>query len=312
MKKSTRVSVLTLLVTSSLLIAVTPAYADPWSNTVTVGGTEWNVDDDAAAISHTYGGGLDSTIHRFGGLRISDWGPWCDTATAVMSTDAATGDVIIMCDAQESLNDSGLFVTPQYRLYAGGDLARMFFTIENRSASDITATNFYLIDEYDCYDLNHSSSGGTGYEPAATDTWNMTSQAGCMVGGTAWAVTGNTSTMTSGHIYDDEEIVHDFVDLVFPAGSTKYVASFAISVTPTSSDEADALAALATAVAAAPQFDTFSGRLVAGLPAGITVINWGGVAAAPALAATGSDASAMLPIGIVGGVVLLAGIALLI
>ena len=82
-----------------------------------------------------------------------------------------------------------------------------------------------------------------------------------------------------------------------------------LPVDPFGTDEQ--LAAFAAASARMGEFDTFTGRLVAGLPEGIAVLNWGATPApAPALAATGVDTMIYVAAGGGALALTLAGVAL--
>jgi LPXTG-motif cell wall-anchored protein len=306
MKLSARLSAAAAIVGATVLIVAAPAVAAPWVGNYVIGGTDWQLRDSASGIGHTYDEAhfLSSVSHRFGALYIDGSYAWCDTATANLDTDAGTGDLIATCDAQEIT--PGIFVTVNYRLYSAGDLARMFYTIENRTGADITASDFYLFDDYDDYGVFASSTGLTTGVLSSDDKWVITAaSAGTTVAGSFWALPGNTASTSSGDISVSEETFHDFVNTTFAAGSTTYVADFVTIHLPLAPfDPSDTTVAFDAAVAAASEFDTFSGRLVAGLPEGITVLNWGETTpAAPALANTGIDASAS--IAAAGGAMLL-------
>lgn len=309
MKLSARLSAAAAIVGATVLIVAAPAVAAPWVGNYVIGGTDWQLRDNASGIGHTYDEAnfLRSVSHRFGALYVDGSAAWCDTATADLEIDAGTGDVIVTCDAQEIT--PGIFVTPNYRLYSTGDLARLFYTIENRTGADITTSDFYLYDNYDYYGQYLSSSGGTTENLSAGDTWvivtDPTSQT--TVAGSVWAQTGNTATTSSGDI-SSEETFHDFVSTTFAAGSTTYVADFVTIHLPADPFDDPAIqAAFTAATDATVEFDTFSGRLIAGLPEGITVVNWGPTpAAAPALANTGVDTAATTAVA-AGALLLLAG-----
>jgi LPXTG-motif cell wall-anchored protein len=259
MKLSARLSAAAAIVGASVLIVAAPAVAAPWVGTYVIGGTNWQLRDNASGIGHTYDEAnfLSSVSHRFGALYVDGSAAWCDTATADLEIDAGTGDVIVTCDAQE--------ITPG-----------IFVTTENLSAGDT-----WVI---------------------VTDPTSQTT-----VAGSVWAQTGNTATTSSGDI-SSEETFHDFVSTTFAAGSTTYVADFVTIHLPADPYDDPAIQAAFTAAAdASVEFDTFSGRLIAGLPEGITVLNWGSTTpAAPALADTGFDATGTMAFA-AGALLLLAG-----
>ena len=309
MKLSARLSAAAAIVGASVLVIAGPVAAAAWTGQVIIGGTEWNLNSSAAGIGHTYdeANNLDRVNHSFGELYIDGNDVSCDEGTADVETDAGTGDTVITCLEEELI--PGLFTTVNYRLYAAGDLARLFYTIENRTGADITTSDFYLYDNYDYYGQYLSSSGGTTENLSAGDTWvivtDPTSQT--TVAGSVWAQTGNTATTSSGDI-SSEETFHDFVSTTFAAGSTTYVADFVTIHLPADPYDDPAIqAAFTAATDASVEFDTFSGRLIAGLPDGITVLNWGPTAAAaPALANTGVDTAATTAIA-AGALLLLVG-----
>lgn len=303
-----------------VLVIASPAAAAPWSSTQAISGTEWGLSSAPSAIGQVRDAAalLTSTSQRFGVLTIDTFEAFCDTATAVVDTDAGTGDIVVTCDAQES-DSPGLFVTPSYRLYAGGDLARLFYEVENRSLSDITVGDFFLSDTYDDFGNYLSSNGLTNGILSSTDTWIVTSGlADSTVAGSAWAVTGNTATVSSGTV-STGTTRHDFTSTTFATGSTTHVAAFvsiAFPLSPYSSfEQQDAVLAAASE---AVQFDDFSGRLIAGLSHGTVVLNWGTVstlglgAPAPAatLPATGPDAAMILALGGAGVGAIALGVAI--
>ena len=306
MKLSARLSAAAAIVGASVLVIAGPVAAAAWTGQVIIGGTEWNLNSSAAGFGHTYdeAGNLDRVNHSFGELYIDGNDVSCDEGTADVETDAGTGDTVITCLEEELI--PGLFTTVNYRLYAAGDLARLFYTIENRTGTDITASDFYLYDNYDNNGVFKSSTGLTTGVLASDDKWIITaSTAGTTVAGSFWALPGNTASTSSGDILSNYESFHDFVNSTFAAGSTTYVADFVTMHLPLDPYGAsETTVAFDASVAAATEFDSFSGRLIAGLPDGITVLNWGETTpAAPALANTGIDASA--PIAMAGGALLL-------
>ncbi len=315
MKLSTRTLGVAAIVGASVLLLASPAAADPWpvGNNYVIGGTDWGLRTGGAGIGHTYdeAGNLSSVSHHFSELYLDGTSADCNDLTAVLSIDAGTGDVIITCDAEEVI--PGLWVTPQFRLYATGDLARMFFTIENRTGAEIDANNFYFSDNYDYYGVQEASSGDTSGVLSGADEWVIVSDtSGTTVTGSAWAITGDTLMTSSGDIAS-EQTYHNFLATTFAAGSTTYVANFVTIDMPVAPfGEPEEQAAFAAASARMGEFDSFNGRLVASLPEGITVLNWGATpAAAPALAATGVDTTTYLAAGGGALALTLAGVALL-
>ena len=211
------------IVGASVLLLASPAAAYPWpvGDNYDIGGTDWGLRSSGAGIGHTYdtAGSLDRVSHHFSELYLDGNSANCDTVTAVLSIDAGTGDVVITCDAQEVI--SGLWVTPQFRLYATGDLARLFFTIENRTGAEIDAFSFYFSDNYDTYGLQEASSGETSGILSGADEWVIVSNtSGTTVSASAWAITGDTLMTSSGDIPVDEQTYHNFLATTFAAGST--------------------------------------------------------------------------------------------
>lgn len=294
MKFAARLSAVAVVAGASVLLIASPAVAAPWASSQIVNGAYWEFDSDAASFGHVYDATniLLSATHAFGELWVDATEARCETSTADVQTEAS-GDIVVYCDAEELT--PGLWVTVNYRLFSTGDLGRMFYTIENRSGADITVSDFYLYDNFDYADVALTSSGSTGLL-APSDTWSLNSAAsGSTVSGSAWALTGNGATTSTGNIPVDFLTQHDFVDLTFEAGSTAYVATFVTVDLPAAPyDAAAETAAFAAATARMTEFNSFSGRLVAGLPADITVLNWGPTSTAePALAATGTNGTAL-------------------
>lgn len=314
MKLSARLSAVAVIAGASVLVIASPAVAAPWASSQVVGGKYWEFNSSAASFGHVYDQAflLSSATHAFGALYIDGTGVECDESTADVQTEAS-GDIVVTCEAFEVA--TGLWATPNYRLFSTGDLGRMFYTIENRTGADISVSDFYHYDNFDYTDNVLTSSGSTTVL-AANDTWSINSAlSDSTVSGSAWALPGNTATTSTGDPQTNYESFHDFVDLTFEAGSTMYVASYVTTHLPASPfDSADVDAAMVVAAAAMTEFNSFSGRLVSGLPAGITVLNWGAVpgAAAPALADTGVNGTALAFAGTGALVLVLGGVGLVV
>lgn len=233
--------------------------------------------------------------------------PTCDggdpeTCSYVVDATTSGGDVIVQGPAQTM---SGLQVAVQHRYYANGDLARALVSYTNPGAAAVAVgTGVYT---------DYGSDGGTLLEGdftgdaavTAADRWIVTGDNGSYdpVVSTVWwgpqaSLPPAEALLGDGtNDYSVGESWAGFNVTVQP-GQTVYLAFFTgiygwddalldDVAAPDSGLAADATVAdtydnaVVAATAAAAEFNTFSGRLVAGIPAGAPVLNWGAAPAVP-------------------------------
>ncbi len=215
-----------------------------------------------------------------------------DLGTATVESN---GDLTIVCPAAP-WGATGLTANPAFRVYqeaSGGHLVRQFVTISNPTAAPIDITGDFSARNWTGYTGEQGTEGFLtslgNDEVSANDTWYVSSMpdGAAVVETEAWARTG--SAPGSGIIATPAQPRAEFgaPHSAFAPGETKYFVTFTHMVIPATKDQAGTDAAFATALAQTPEFTSFSGRLIAGLPEGITVVGWGTTPVTPALAATG-------------------------
>lgn len=217
----------------------------------------------------------------------------------------ANGDTLVTAQAEEML---GLDVSAEQRFYAAGDMARVLATFTNPSDAPITViTGAFTNYGSDSDTVLEADSSGDG-NVTADDNWIVTGDDGWYdpIVTKAWAAPGAAlapgfaalnepyfqyagfSAVASELTVEPGETVHlaYFVkihgwleDQVNPTSSATAVGG-AEDIAPAAAIEDSYAAAALAAAADAAEFDTFDGRLVSGLAAGTTVLNWGTVAGA--------------------------------
>lgn len=331
MKPAIKITSALALASAMALAVAAPASADPWDGTdIEFGLGDWalysndfNIDDvylltAPATFEYTdIWDGMGYTNFTSSGSGISTSAYCLSNSDIDVTVDGPTGDLIISCTAADaSFAAAGLTVQSVFRIFAASDVIRVTHTIVNSSATDV------LMDEVEFYTDFGSDGSIWGYQgqndavlpvPAAEDVTSTAALVGAGAqwavhyndsdapGGLAWGLAGASAAATLSYISGDQYSV-TVAPFTIPAGQSRTVAYFATwnpsvlndlgyinSPGNGQSEAADAL------VASMVEFNSFSGRLTAGLE-GQNVVNWGGVvgavaapAAAPALAATGTN-----------------------
>lgn len=303
------------------------ANADPLppSGTIVVGDAQWYIDIYGLAsgwdVANVYGpnGYIYYPGYVYGNLTNYIYCP-TPTATAVVTYEA-NGDVVIDCESYQLPGYAGVYASWHIRLYAEsatGYLARTLLTIENTTEFDAT-----IADLYNNYQTNYvqptpntflTDSGSTDLV-APTDAWlRAGSTAGAsVIQSSAWAKPGSTAAggLTAYGSGASEYTYVYYSPLTIPAGATKNLVNFTNMVIPATTDAAGATAALAAADSQLPEFNTFCGRLVAGLDPNADYVAWGTPAACPqVLPATGPADGSLA--GFAAAALLLTGAAVLV
>lgn len=322
--------------------AAAPAHAEPWDgNDFIFGLGEWEIEYNNFSIDDVYlvypddstqytdiwdGMGQQSINSTAAGLDYET--VYCDTAADVdITEDDATGDLLITCVADNpAFADADLTVVSQFRIFAASDLIRVTTWITNEGAADV------VIDGVEFYTDFGSSGELWGYQgqddsilavPAVEDEtardalngagaqWAVHYEEYDAPGGLAWGSAGAEAAATLTTLSGDEYVA-EVGAFTIPAGETRAAAYFAlwnpatlIELDYTNEEGPVQVAAADALVPAMAEFDSFSGRLTAGLE-GSTVVNWvAGDApvtpvdpAKPQLAATGVDASVAVSAGL--------------
>jgi hypothetical protein len=332
MKPASKFASALALASVMALAVAAPASADPWNGSdIDFGLGEWafyssdfNIDDvylrtPPADYHYTdIWDGMGYTYFTSSGSGINTAAYCLSDSDVDVTVDGPTGDLLVSCTAADaSFATAGLTVQSVFRIFAASDVIRLTHTIANSSATDV------LMDQVEFYTDFGSTGSIWGYQgqddavlpvPAAEDVTSTAALVGAGAqwavhyndndapGGLAWGLAGASAAASLSYIDGDEYSV-TVAPFTIPAGQSRTVAYFATwnpsvlndlaytnSAGSGQSDAADAL------VASMVEFNSFSGRLTAGL-AGQNVVNWGIVAgaaapapaAAPALAATGTN-----------------------
>lgn len=273
----------------------------PLDGHIIIGDAQWQIDEYGLAYGWDAADVYDGAgyIYYPDEFYIGDYVYCGDDYTDAILTNEANGDITVVCPAID-WNSTGLLASVTFRFYAGdanGYLMRELLTVTNPTGATITPTpieNCFYLDYY-TGDQGAppftTSSGNTDIQ--SDDTWYTTAESDgtSVVETNAWALTGSAATNGISMATGTDVPCASFAagDSVFAPGETKYFASFTHMVIPTAVTPEAATTALTLAQTQTDEFASFSGRLIVGLPEGITVIGWGATPAAPALASTGSN-----------------------
>lgn len=247
----------------------------------------------------------------FFGVRVGDeaYGlPTCDgdpePCSYVVDVTTSGGDVIVQGPPQTM---SGLQVAVQHRYYANGDLARALVSYTNPGATAVAVGTGVFSDYGSDTETVLEADFTDDAAVTAADRWIVTGDAG-----NYYPVVSTVGWGPQASLPPAEELLGDGTNdysfgeswagfnVTVQPGQTVYLAFFTGIygwddsfgegvVAPDGELAADAVVAdsyanaVAAATAAATEFTTFSGRLVAGIPAGAPVLNWGTVPAAAAI-----------------------------
>lgn len=321
MNNSTRVLSAAVATAALVLGPVVAANAVAWDgNDIGHGGMTWLVDTDSVALDNIALGAPGSSVFAdpldqfgvaliefdpvdgFGWLGVEDAG---DVDVAEVDDDL----VLTATAAYPNLTENNLTADIELRIYADGDLARQSVTYTNTGTESVTAnigfdTEFGSTGEVIGY---QNSSDAVLSLPASEDD---ASRDALNDSGAKWAVhqhdcdapasiawgdaTAEEQAYLSNMNGADWDVRLD--DVVIPAGEAvttvvflKWAPSILIDndYDNNACDSAKQDLYSAALVAASTEFDSFSGRMTAGLE-GVNVINWTPADAEPeALAATG-------------------------
>lgn len=266
----------------------------------------------------------------------------CETSTLTVVAD----DEVVSCD-QTVTTPWGLSITSDVRVLAPGDLARMTFYITNTTAAPVVLGYDYSWDYGTSSGHVRSSeptvvqdTGGNEGLLGASDVWSYNLGDRSLNTGVAWGLTGQpllgTNSVHNGYDVARVELLpaagatiaagetvaiaffHKVQEPVFtlqpdsapasaesPVESTDDVAPMPVPA-PASSHEAETPASFMA------EFASFSGRLLRGIPADISVGNWQPVATDDAeLADTGAGIDEQLLMGGIAAALLGTGAALI-
>lgn len=226
------------------------------------------------------------------------------------------GALDILCPAAP-FAATGLTQQVAFRVYpeaGGGYLLRQVVTLTNETDTPIDVQGVLEVFYYDgpVYTGVQGTPGFLtslgGDTVAADDTWYLSSvpDGSTVIETEAWARTGSAPgagivassgpglTFSDGHTQ-------------FAPGETKRFLTFTHMVIPATPDEAGYAAALDAALLQIPEFESFSGRLIAGLPPATEYIGWG---VTPGLANTGAELDGAPVVVGAGALLLVAGVVL--
>jgi hypothetical protein len=337
------------ILAAGLMLTASPAMADVWPNEgkFIVGDAQWQFDEYGLAYGWDAANQYDLSGYSYYPMEfywteagIGDDYLFCGATyneeESIVTTED-NGDIIVTCPRYDIGGDSQIFGQLVFRMYAtenNGWLIRQEGILTNESGSEFTLDNFtvYQYPNYvygDSSDSTFITSHGADTETDAADSFFIasTNDGSTITQTTAWALTGQAvsdSITTSGAADASVEVINNYGSRTIPAGESLHFLQYTNTSIPAAPfDSSAASAAIATATAQAVEFDSFSGRLVDGLDADTTYIGWGtpqGSApvedptaepvAAPALASTGVDSTAMTLTAFASLAALLAGLSI--
>lgn len=230
-----------------------------------------------------------SQFYRSGVLKFSDGVAttessefWCTDPIAPGSVATVMTDTLVTCaPATIAVGQpgAGLTVTVEIRILQDLDVARLFYTVENTTGSDIIVpVVFSHVQWENTADNGISSSGVSGdgtseFYPGPSDTWVITTDdPGYIPSAVVWAAAGNTTFTVSGPTGD---IWITAGQTTFEAGASRYYANFLQMETPTAQTAPAMNAAIAVlADSLATRYTALTTELSVGMPAGIVVEGW--------------------------------------
>lgn len=261
-------------------------------------------------------GALDMNVASIAAGIDSDYD--CTGTASDIDISTVDGDVVISCQADwDEPTNADVNIRGEMRIYGpDGDLVRHTLAIENTSTSDITdfvvSTNtnwgsdgdIWAYQNYDASVLAvpaPDASGNADKLESVASNWLVNYSDEDAPGSVAW---GNDEGSVDVVLVatDDDDVDTQTDTFTVGAGETVYLVYF-LGWDPanlielaymgdgdgeyvTAGDEDLASAAVAEA---AVEFNSFSGRLTRGLPAGANVLNWTPATEAEGLATTGAD-----------------------
>lgn len=218
---------------------------------------------------------------------------------ADVDTTDPSGDAVLRCGAVSTA--LGLSVDGEARLYAAGDLVRTLFIVSNPTASPVSFSYSYSVDFYGGQVLR-----ATPTTPAlrpdvtvgATDAWVYNAEPTSLNTVVAWGAPDAAAPIEWAREWDTSTVlvVNDrdidgkqievlpgaalafaFFHKADPTGTAASRSEFGPASTAVDEPSAleQALVSSTDAIAASTaEFSTWSGRLSAGVPDGMTVANW--------------------------------------
>ena len=280
--------------------------------------------DDPSDVRYTdiWDGGLEMFVTSPTlGLDAADYNCNGVDSDIDITTDGSDLSIDCLTDWNEP-NDSDVSIRGNIRIYGpDGDLVRYVLKITNNTNADITdfemetTTDFGSggdIWGYQNFDANildvpaTETNDNAGAIEDAASNWvvHMRSANDDPAGSLAWGIQSPTLVDVSLDETDGDTYYTRSDTFTVAAGETVYVAYFTgwnpqglvdLGYTEnTFGSSADSETDADSVVAAAAEFNDFTGRLTAGLPVGANVINWGPVeASSDDLAETGADISSL-------------------
>jgi len=209
-------------------------------------------------------------------------GDWCTDPIAPGSVATVMTDTLVTCapvTIAVGQPGAGLTVTVEIRVLQDLNVARLFYTVENTTGSDIIVpVVFSQVQWEDTADNGISSSGVSGdgtneFYPGPSDTWVITTDdPDNMPSAVIWAAECDTTFTVTG---DTGDIWISAGQTTFEAGASRYYANFLQMETPTAQTETAMNAAIAVlADSLATRYTALTTDLTVGMPAGIDVEGW--------------------------------------
>ena len=307
----------TLLAVAGILVPTAAQASTPWPGPITNSSYTWEFDSLDSYESTDAGNVFTSQLYETGLLKFSDGGTvvtsddWCtDPIDAPGGVATEGADTVITCapfviPAGEP--GEGLTATVEIRIIDSLNVARLFYTIENTTGSDIDVPDVFLSVQWEYSTYNGLSSSGVRGDGSNSmlfgdqDTWIITAEGNTeMPSGVAWAAGCDTSFAVTGTDASDMSIGTGEVT-TFAAGSSTYYATFLQMQTPAAqTDDAMNLAIDALGSSMASRYASLTPELAVGMPTGISVEFWGGSCSNPdpTLPNTGVDESTLATLSV--------------
>lgn len=231
---------------------------------------------------------------------------WCTDPIAPGTATTVGSDTVVTCAPYTipgGQPGAGLTATVEIRIIHALDVARLFYTIENTTGSDIVVPEVFTYIEWEyTADNGISSSGASGdgtseFALGADDTWVVTTDdPSTMPSAVIWAASCDTSFTVSGDDTGDIYVEAEGAT-TFAAGSSRYYVNFLQMETPTAETDAAMNAAIARlADSLESRYTSLTPALAVGMPSRINVEGWSADCSSDeseALAPTGANDSVL-------------------
>jgi hypothetical protein len=297
MKKTTKFFALSAaLALATVMVPSVAQAATPWPSPVISGDHYWDIAPDLDSYGSTdTNDDFGSQFYNSGILYFDDLvgstysaSSWCTSpieSPGGITTDGA--DTIITCQPHVipvGEPGEGLTATVEIRIIASLKVARLFYTIENTTGSDISIPSVYLGVEWEnspTYGLSSSGAGNDGsYDMpfGSNDSWIITTQDNSHIpSGIAWARANCDESFAATGVNASNIHVGTGTATTFVAGTSTHYAAFLQMETPSAKTDVAMNAAIdSLGVTMAARYTSFSPELSVGIPVDTAVEFWQG------------------------------------